>query len=78
MYLVKKPGQKMDPMRVNPRHLRDGGSQEVCVRFDQIAIPEDPKGTCRCCVARPEGTEHTQPTIVIEGVDALVDCLSAA
>ena len=29
-------------------------------------------------VARPEGFEHTQPTIVIEGVAAMVEALRAA
>jgi len=29
-------------------------------------------------LARPEGSEHTPPTIAIEGVDALVDVLLAA
>jgi hypothetical protein len=29
-------------------------------------------------LARPEGFEHTPPTIVIEGVDELVEALLAA
>jgi hypothetical protein len=29
-------------------------------------------------MARPEGSEHTPPTIVIEGVDELVEALLAA
>jgi hypothetical protein len=37
-------------------------------------------GDCAATVvlARPEGTEHTPPTIVIEGVEELVDALLAA
>jgi hypothetical protein len=36
-----------------------------------LALPE-------AVMARPEGSEHTPPTIVIEGLDELVETLLAA